>query len=219
MNKPETLSAFGSIGQRIRLARKEAGLSQAELARRIGVSQPAIATWESGVHDPRKVVLAKLADALSTPLEWLAAGARSPIETDRHPAAAYLRRPLTHVPVINMRDAARIGAGDGGDPHKLAEDYIPVTAGGTRLFALFLNDPAVDRAFPAGSLVVIDYEDQNPADGAFCLATHKGIGLVRRMNTQLHQLEAFSTQPSSGGLVLNPDVRIIGCARLSIRFH
>ena len=63
-----------SIGERIRQARKSRGMSQSDLAVRVGVSQPAIANWESGVHDPRRLTLAKLADALDAPLDWLAAG-------------------------------------------------------------------------------------------------------------------------------------------------
>ena len=65
-----------SIGERIRQARKAQGYSQSDLAHRVGVSQPAIANWESGVHDPRRLTLAKLADALGAPLDWLAAGVR-----------------------------------------------------------------------------------------------------------------------------------------------
>ena len=66
--------AARSIGDRIRQARKSRGLSQSDLAQRVGVSQPAIANWESGIHDPRRLTLAKLAEALEAPLDWLAAG-------------------------------------------------------------------------------------------------------------------------------------------------
>ena len=57
MSRPAGLS---TIGDRIRQARKAAGLNQAGLAARIGVSQPAVANWESGVHDPRRLMLAFL---------------------------------------------------------------------------------------------------------------------------------------------------------------
>ena len=52
------------IGDRIREARKKVGLSQVDLAKRVGVTQPAVANWESGVHDPRRLMLAKIGDAL-----------------------------------------------------------------------------------------------------------------------------------------------------------
>ena len=209
----------GSIGERIRAARKDSGLSQADLAQRIGVSQPAIAAWESGVHDPRRVVMARLADALGVSLEWLAAGARSAMERDPQAAAAYLRRPLRHVPVISGRSAARFARDMKADPHAMAEDYIPVTAGSAKLFALFLDDKAVDLAFPTGSLVVIDYDDRAPGDGTFCLAAVDDALVVRRWRRNPDRLEAVSTDPDFRPRPIDASVRIIGCVRVSIRFH
>lgn len=122
-----------SIGDRIRDARKQAGVSQVDLARKVGVTQPAVANWESGVHDPRRLMLAKIADALMVSPDWLASGARSPAEADKHPAAAYIRRPIQHTPVISFADAARLLGDPDADPHAVAEDYIPVTSGAEKL--------------------------------------------------------------------------------------
>lgn len=44
--------------------RAELGLSQAALARRLGVSQPTLARWESGEHVPELTTLLRLADQL-----------------------------------------------------------------------------------------------------------------------------------------------------------
>jgi transcriptional regulator with XRE-family HTH domain len=145
-----------SIGARIRQARKALSLNQAELAERVGVTQPAVANWESGVHDPRRLMLAKIAEALSTPLDWLAEGARSSAERDKGPAAAYLRRPVQHAPVIGFSAATRLLDDPAFDPHDAAEDYIPVTSGADRVFAFFSTDEAVNLAFPRDTLVVVD---------------------------------------------------------------
>lgn len=217
----ETTGAPGpaSIGERIRLARKSAGLNQAALAERVGVSQPAVANWESGVHDPRRLMLAKLAEALAVPMEWLAKGARSAAETDKHPAAAYIRRPIQHTPVISFRDAARFIHDPATDPHAVAEDYIPVTTGSNRVFALFVADAAVDLAFPRDSLVVIDYADRRPTDGTFCLAAPLGFPILRRWRSDPDRLEPHSSDPSHRTLLVDREPRLIGCARVSIRFH
>ncbi len=219
MAHPSKIENRGSIGERVRSARKAAGLSQADLAERIGVSQPAIATWESGVHDPRRVVMAKLADALSISHEWLTAGARSSSEADSQAAAAYLRRPLRHVPVISFDAAATFAANPNADPHQMAEDYMPVTASASLLFALFLDDAAVDLEFPKGSLVVIDYGDRWPADGNYCLAAVRGAPIVRRIRRNPSRLETSSTQAEFASIDIDDDVEIIGCVRVSIRFH
>lgn len=47
----------------IREARERAGLSQAELAARAGVSQPVISAYESGRREPSMAMLAKLVEA------------------------------------------------------------------------------------------------------------------------------------------------------------
>lgn len=208
-----------TIGERIRLARKRAGLNQAALAERLGVTQPAVANWESGVHDPRRVVLAKLADALGTSLDWLSEGARSSAERDKHPAAAYLRRALRHTPVIRYRDAVRFLESAAPDPHDFAEDYIPVTTGSDRVFALFLTDEAVDLTFPKDSLVVIDYADRRPIDGAFCLAAPFQFPILRRWRDHPARLEPHSSSAAHAAIDIEGDPRIIGCARVSIRFH
>lgn len=208
-----------TIGERIRQARKVAGLNQAALAERVGVSQPAVANWESGVHDPRRLMLAKLAEALSTPLEWLAEGARSSAERDKGAAAAYLRRPLQHTPVISFRDAARLLDAAAPDPHAVAEDYIPVTAGSHRVFAIFMSDEAVNLAFPKDTLVVIDYSDRKPADGAFCLAAPMNFPILRRWRDNPARLEPYSSDPSHKAIIIDDDPRVIGCVHVSIRFH
>jgi transcriptional regulator with XRE-family HTH domain len=209
----------GTIGARIRTARKAAGLNQAALAERVGVSQPAVANWESGVHDPRRLMLAKIADALGTPLDWLADGERSPKERDKTAAAAYLRRPLQHTPVIGPQHALRALDDPDFDAHTEAEDYIPVTAGSDRVFAIFVTDEAVDQVFPPDTLVVIDYGDRQPVDGAFCLAAPHGAAILRRWREQPARLEACSANGAHPTILVGADARVIGCARVSIRFH
>lgn len=208
-----------SIGDRIRHARKDAGLNQADLAERVGVSQPAVANWESGVHDPRRVMLAKIADVLNVSPAWLAGGDRSPVETDKQPAAAYLRRPLRHAPVIALEDAMRLLTDESADPHALALDYIPLTSGAEKVFALFLDDEAMDRAFPKNTLVVVDYGDRRPADGAFALFSVGGAPLVRRWREHPLRLEPHSDSGAYGPVYLDRPPPVIGCVRLSIRFH
>lgn len=208
-----------TIGERIRTSRKDAGLSQVDLARKVGVTQPAVANWESGVHDPRRLMLAKIADAVHVSPEWLASGARSAVEADRHPAAAYIRRPLQHTPVISFADAARFLDAPDADPHAMAEDYIPVTSGAKQMFALFVDDEAVDLIFPKDTLVVIDYADRAPSDGTFGLFLFDGLPIIRRWRAAPPRLEPASTNAAFGPIHCPAPPRVIGCVRVSIRVH
>ena len=53
-----------TTGQRIRAARKEAKLSQAELACRMGVTNHCISMWERGKRNPKYDTLSRIADAI-----------------------------------------------------------------------------------------------------------------------------------------------------------
>lgn len=217
---PHSEEDSGSIGARIRIARKEIGLNQAELALRLGVSQPTVANWETGVHDPRQLMLAKLAEALHVNLGWLASGERSTSERDKHPAAAYLRRSVHHVPVIPYNSTVQMYEHERYDPHEIATDYIPVTSGSERMFGFFSTDAAMNLAFPANTLVVIDYNHRVPADGDIVLIRQAdGSPLLRRWRKNPPRLEPYSSDPNHETLYVDGPTDIIGTVTVSIRFH
>lgn len=60
-----------ALGNRLRELREEQGLTQAQLADRIGVSRKTVNTVENGVFVPSTVVALKLARALGCPVEEL----------------------------------------------------------------------------------------------------------------------------------------------------
>jgi transcriptional regulator with XRE-family HTH domain len=188
-----------TIGQRIRTTRKRLGLNQGALADRLGVTQPTVANWEAGVHDPRQLMLAKLAEALGVSLGWLAGGERSDRERDRSATAPYVRRPIQHVPVLTPEAAVRMACGT-PDPHDMATDYVPVTYGGGRLAAVFLPEDAVPPGFAPDTLFVIDYDRTRPTEGELVLLRHEGRVLARAWRGSL------------GG-------RAAGTVIASIRFH
>jgi transcriptional regulator with XRE-family HTH domain len=64
-----------TFGDRLTGAREEAGLSQAELARRLGVNVKTLRAWEDDLSGPRANRLSFLCGILNVPLTWLLTGA------------------------------------------------------------------------------------------------------------------------------------------------
>ncbi len=59
------------LANRLKEIRSEAGLTQAELAQRVGVSRKTINTVENGVFVPSTILALKLSAALDRPVEKL----------------------------------------------------------------------------------------------------------------------------------------------------
>lgn len=62
------------IGHRIKESRESKGISQGELARRLGVSQPSVSDWENIKSEPTVENMRALAVELDIWFEWLATG-------------------------------------------------------------------------------------------------------------------------------------------------
>ncbi len=62
------------FGERLRILRKIHGLTQAEFANRIQISQPGLGRYEAGLRVPDIFVTMKIVDEFGCSLEWLACG-------------------------------------------------------------------------------------------------------------------------------------------------
>ncbi len=64
------MNAYEKIGQKLQKAREEAGMSQEELARRIGCSQAALSYYELGKRRLYVADLEKISNILNRPLTY-----------------------------------------------------------------------------------------------------------------------------------------------------
>jgi ribosome-binding protein aMBF1 (putative translation factor) len=83
----DRLAFWSEIGAQVILFRTRQGISQAELARRVGTSHTAISRLESGQHATNVETLRRIAEALGTEL---LVGFKSATETPEH-----AREPVT----------------------------------------------------------------------------------------------------------------------------
>lgn len=74
----QQVSRDRGVGRRVKAARAKAGLTQRELAERIGVTPSAVAQWELGSSDPGMRLLAALATVLEVSCDWLVIGRPTP---------------------------------------------------------------------------------------------------------------------------------------------
>ena len=65
----QTVAKRAAFARRLKAARQESRLTEAELAEKVGVSQAAISRWELGERVPRDPF--KVADALGVDPYWL----------------------------------------------------------------------------------------------------------------------------------------------------
>lgn len=63
-----------TFGDRVAAAREAVGISQADLARRLGVKGKTVQAWEDDVAEPRANKLAMMAGVLNVTMRWLLTG-------------------------------------------------------------------------------------------------------------------------------------------------
>ena len=59
------------FSERLKDLRKQVGLTQVDVAEKLGISQPAYASWERGVKKPTQENLVKIAQVLNVSVDYL----------------------------------------------------------------------------------------------------------------------------------------------------
>lgn len=155
------------MGDRIRQAREAVGLSQAELAERVAVSQPTVWEWENNQSQPKRFRVKRIAKALGRDSEW--------IERGSVPSYQKLSEDGEEVPVIGA-----VQAGAWMEAYQLPkEDWTYMTLPsdprypGIPRYGLKNEGPSMNKRLePGGTWVFVRYEDirQEPQAGQYVVA-------------------------------------------------
>jgi transcriptional regulator with XRE-family HTH domain len=224
-NSNGTSEDDASMSARIKEARQARGWSQQELAERVSVSQPTIVHWEQGTHIPRHLALARLADALGVSRQWLqgdgeTVGSGEVVRSGLYPTGDlphlnYLSQPLQHVPIFaGPLDRAEISACLRNERSPIG--FIPIVMPVHSAIALRVEDPAVRREFPKGSIALLDCAEQSLQDGKFYLFAINGAARLRRWGAMPMRLEADSLEDVQF-VASPPDV--LGRVLMSVRTY
>lgn len=68
------------FSERLKKLRKDTGLTQVEVANKLGISQPAYASWERGIKKPTQDNLIKIAQILNVSVDYLVGNSQETLD-------------------------------------------------------------------------------------------------------------------------------------------
>lgn len=160
----------GTFGQRLRDARKAAGLTGPQLAKHMNVSAQTVSEWERGKYFPEAERLTALARFLHVKVDWLLGGTDGPVSG----LAGAEGRLVSKIPFDELHTF------DPLDPPKVTREkvftHFPC---GQHSFQFTINDRSNADDYLPGDSVIID-PDLAPTPGDMVLMIVGGAPLFRR---------------------------------------
>ena len=174
------------LGKKIRAHRDELGLTQAELADKLGLTYSSVSQWESGRATPRTPILRQLADLFDTTVADLMG------EDATETAISGTSR---MVPLLGFAHM-----GEPCDEGSLADEVeVPASIADAhpRGFMVHAQGGCMDNRFPHDALLLVD-PDMEPANGQPVLADTADYGAVVRNYTRGRSTVMLTADSHSG---------------------
>ena len=174
------------LGKKIRAHRDELGLTQAELADKLGLTYSSVSQWESGRATPRTPILRQLADLFNTTVADL-------MGEDASEAA--ISGASRMVPLLGF---AHMGEPcDEGDLADEVEVPASIADAHPRGFMVHAQGGCMDNRFPHDALLLVD-PDMEPVNGQPVLAETSDYGAVVRNYTRGRSTVMLTADSHSG---------------------
>lgn len=174
------------LGKKIRAHRDELGLTQAELADKLGLTYSSVSQWESGRATPRTPILRQLADLFNTTVADL-------MGEDASEAA--ISGTSRMVPLLGFAHM-----GEPCDEGNLADEVeVPASIADAhpRGFMVHAQGGCMDNRFPHDALLLVD-PDMEPVNGQPVLAETADYGAVVRNYTRGRSTVMLTADSHSG---------------------
>ena len=167
-----------NVNERIKSRRMACGLTQDQVASRVGVTRVAVSHWERGGADPNGRYLNELAAALGVSVDWLLTGkeegsmgvSEPPFPGYRNVEPAEIPQG-TRVPILSYVQAGQwremceqATAFDGSLEYVAAGVSV-----GSCAFGLWVRGNSMEPDFKEGDLLIVD-PDEAPKAGDFVIA-------------------------------------------------
>lgn len=174
------------LGKKIRAHRDELGLTQAELADKLGLTYSSVSQWESGRATPRTPILRQLADLFDTTVADL---------MGEDAAEAAISGTSRMVPLLGFAHM-----GEPCDEGNLADEVeVPASIADAhpRGFMVHAQGGCMDNRFPHDALLLVD-PDMDPVNGQPVLAETADYGAVVRNYTRGRSTVMLTADSHSG---------------------
>lgn len=190
------------LGKKIRAHRDELGLTQAELADKLGLTYSSVSQWESGRATPRTPILRQLADLFDTTVADL---------MGEDAAEAAISGTSRMVPLLGFAHM-----GEPCDEGNLADEVeVPASIADAhpRGFMVHAQGGCMDNRFPHDALLLVD-PDMEPVNGQPVLAETSDYGAVVRNYTRGRSTVMLTADSHSGeydDILAGPDDEPVVC--------
>lgn len=190
------------LGKKIRAHRDELGLTQAELANKLGLTYSSVSQWESGRATPRTPILRQLADLFNTTVADL---------MGEDAAEAAISGTSRMVPLLGFAHM-----GEPCDEGNLADEVeVPASIADAhpRGFMVHAQGGCMDNRFPHDALLLVD-PDMEPVNGQPVLAETSDYGAVVRNYTRGRSTVMLTADSHSGeydDILAGPDDAPVVC--------
>lgn len=190
------------LGKKIRAHRDELGLTQAELADKLGLTYSSVSQWESGRATPRTPILRQLADLFDTTVADLMG------EDATETAISGASRMVPLLGFAHMGEPCDEGnlADEVEVPASIAEAH-------PRGFMVHAQGGCMDNRFPHDALLLVD-PDMEPVNGQPVLAETSDYGAAVRNYTRGRSTVMLTADSHSGeydDILAGPDDAPVVC--------
>lgn len=189
------------FSERLRQLRAKAGLTQADVAEKLGLTNRAVGAWEAGRARPRLDKMNQLADLFGVPVsELLGEGGG-------------LRGSSALVPMRALGSVHMGDLDDEPDPDRVVEvpQGVLDEIGDPDAYAVRMHGACMNRRYPEDCDAVVS-PNTEPTDGAAVIASYNGEQICRvyRKGASAFMLSPDSFDPSFKDLVFDdPEVQTV----------
>lgn len=173
-----------SIGERIKEARKSAGLTQLELAKKTELSRSYIGDIEKDRYNPSVSTLQLIATATNTPLEDLLPSTKTASPTGRGVRIPVLGRVVAGIPIEAVEEILDY------------EEITPELAATGEFFALKIRGHSMEPRMMEGDVVIVRRQDDVDSGDVAIVLVNGDEATVKRIKKQEDGITLIATNTS-----------------------